>query len=233
MYEYLIGVLTLAGLVWLIAFFYKKDLRRKMVWSGIVCTVILTIAFIVLRILFFLGLNDSSIVPDYWNPDTLFNLGRITGGYAIEDVLFTFLFGGLAGFIYEFITRKEVKIKKTKRHNKNALIAFIVAGGLFYSIFDINIIYSLIVGGSVSTLIIWIERSDLIKHSLYGGLSFLVIYFLAFLLFDTIFPDFITRVYNLRDISGILILGVPLEELLFAIIFGSNWSPIYEYWYGK
>ncbi len=233
MYEYLIGVLTLAGLVWLIAFFYRSDLIRKMVWSGIVCTVILTIAFIILRILFFLGLNDSSIVPDYWNPDTLFNLGRITGGYAIEDVLFTFLFGGLAGFIYEYFTKKEVKIKKTKRHNKKALIAFIVAGGLFYSLFDINIIYSLIVGGAVSTSIIWIDRRDLIKHSLYGGSSFLVIYFLAFLLFNTIFPGFISTVYNLQDISGILIFGVPLEELLFAIIFGSNWSPVYEYWYGK
>ncbi len=34
-------------------------------------------------------------------------------------------------------------------------------------------------------------------------------------------------------ISGILILGVPLEELLFALSFGFYWSGVYEHvkWY--
>jgi hypothetical protein len=43
----------------------------------------------------------------------------------------------------------------------------------------------------------------------------------------------VQEVWNLEAISGILILGVPLEELMFAYTFGMMWSSVYEHalWY--
>jgi len=37
------------------------------------------------------------------------------------------------------------------------------------------------------------------------------------------------KVWNLKAISGILILSIPIEELLFALSFGFIWSNIYEH----
>lgn len=35
--------------------------------------------------------------------------------------------------------------------------------------------------------------------------------------------------WNLADLSGVLIVGVPMEELIFGFAFGVCWSGIYEH----
>jgi hypothetical protein len=42
-------------------------------------------------------------------------------------------------------------------------------------------------------------------------------------------PGYVQRVWDLRVLSGISILGIPLEELAFAFTFGFFWSGVYEY----
>ena len=59
-----------------------------------------------------------------------------------------------------------------------------------------------------------------------------VLYFLLFVYFLALYPDFIERYYNLSNISGIRLLGVPIEELMFAASGGAVWSVAYEYFQG-
>jgi hypothetical protein len=47
-----------------------------------------------------------------------------------------------------------------------------------------------------------------------------------------LYPDFVVNFYKHSALSGKQILGVPVEELLFAGAFGSIWSVGYEYAYG-
>ncbi len=61
-----------------------------------------------------------------------------------------------------------------------------------------------------------------------GGLFF-VIYFFVFALFNLAFPGYVVAVWNLKAISGIRLIGVPLEELMFAFTFGLYWSSVYEH----
>jgi len=42
-------------------------------------------------------------------------------------------------------------------------------------------------------------------------------------------PGYIERVWNLDALSGVVILYMPLEELLFAFAFGLYWSGVYEH----
>lgn len=234
MYEYLSGCAILF-IIWLWAFIIRRDLRKPMIWSGVFYLIINTLLFIIFKFFFLIGTlrNSSTIVPGYWSPDTLFNLGRTTGGYALEDAIFMMLVGGIATFLYDYIHRKKIKIKKNRKHHVRApIIGFFIAI-VFALITQANIIYALMVFGIVGAASIWIERKDLIKNSLFGGFAFLIIYFLAFLLFNWIFPGFISQAYNLKNLSGILVLTVPLEELLYAISFGLIWSPIYEYAHGE
>ena len=96
--EYSIGVLILMAL-WLCFFMLRKDLRNEMILSGWYYFFVVSFIFILIKLIN----PQQTIVPGYWNPDTLFNLGRITGGYAIEDAFYVFLTGGIAASVYEVI----------------------------------------------------------------------------------------------------------------------------------
>jgi hypothetical protein len=232
MYEYLIGCLILF-IIWMIGFILRKDLRKPMIWSGIMYAFVMGILFILIKFFQYFGLITQTIVPGYWSPDTLFNLTCLTGGYGIEDGIFMFLVGGIAIFVYEYFCKKRIKIKKNPKHHIKAIVIALVLAILFGLIFDFNLIYTLIIFGLVGAICMWIERKDLIKHSLFGGLSFMIIYFIAFFVFNTIFPNFIAGVYNFENLSNILIFTVPIEELLYASSFGLMWAPIYEYEHGE
>ena len=42
-------------------------------------------------------------------------------------------------------------------------------------------------------------------------------------------PGYINEVWNLPALSGVLVFGIPLEELLFGWTFGMYWSGVYEH----
>lgn len=83
----------------------------------------------------------------------------------------------------------------------------------------------MVVGG----LAAWYCRPDLKKKMVTSAFIFLILYFFYFLTLIAISPGYVERVWNLGAISGVLILGIPLEELLFAWSFGFIWSSIYEH----
>ncbi len=76
-------------------------------------------------------------------------------------------------------------------------------------------------------------RPDLKKKIWVSGVLFTVFYFLYFFLLELFSPGYVERVWNLSAISGINLLNVPLEELVFAFTFGMLWSSYYEHlnWY--
>ena len=76
-------------------------------------------------------------------------------------------------------------------------------------------------------------RPDLKTKIWVGGIIFLLFYFVYFFLLDLLYPGYVERVWTLSAISGILILGIPVEELIFAFTFGMLWSSYYEHinWY--
>ncbi|MBI4134491.1 MAG: hypothetical protein HY471_00060 [Candidatus Sungbacteria bacterium] len=231
MYEYLVGCFILSA-IWSVGFVLRKDLRRPMIWSGLAYIIVSTVLFVGLRTLAVFGIGQT-ITPNYWNPKTLFNLALTTGGYGIEDVLFMFFIGGVATFVYELALQRKIKVVKSYKHHLRAPLIGVAAALLFEILFKANWIYALAVFGFAAAASIWIESKNLIGHSLLGGMILAIVYFAAFVLFNQIFPGFIQKAYNFQNISGILILGVPLEELLYAFSFGLAWSPIYEYEHGE
>jgi hypothetical protein len=46
-------------------------------------------------------------------------------------------------------------------------------------------------------------------------------------------PGYIERVWNLADLSVVLIAGIPLEELAFGFAFGLYWAGVYEHFAWK
>lgn len=168
-------------------------------------------------------------IPEYWNPPNLFNLiDKI--GFSIESLLLGFLVGGIASVIYEFVGKKRIKkIRKQKLNNFTPYLLFIIIFLGLEIIFPDKSIYNLSASLIVSSTIIGFLRKDLIKQIVIIGFLFSFIYFVIFVIFNLIFNEFVNKYYNLNNLWGINLLGVPIEEIIFSFSVGAFWSTLFEY----
>src|SRR3989344_3622767 len=212
-YSYLIGNLILF-VPWLILFAWRKDLRHKI--------------FIMSLIFGLFGpISQLFYLRDYWHPE-LFNGWAI----GIEDFLFGFFIGGISCAIYEEL----FGLKYSKRHIKNHKVwmgYFALVGGVIMLIGNLligfNSIYVSIFVFLIFGMIIIKIRHDLLKDAIISGLLIAAVMFIAYLIFIPMFPGIIQNWWKLNNISGVLILGVPLEELLWAATWGFVAGPLYEF----
>lgn len=206
--------------VWLVVYVLKPRLRRQMLW----------VSFFTM----FTGLTEPIFVPAYWSPPSLFNLAATTR-FDVESLIFSWAVGGLGSVSYEAVLNlKHRKMEKAeKRQERRWLHAFslLIVPFVFLALYfgtGLNPIYcaslSMLVGASAAVAC----RPDLAWNTLVGGLLFLGFYFIMFFTFIAVFPWFI-EAWNLQAVSGYLLLGVPVEELMFAFTFGAMWSSVYEH----
>ncbi len=215
-------------LAWSVAFLvpwaviYLVNARhRKVIWR----TSLVTALF---------GLTEPIFVPSYWNPPSLFELAQRTR-FDLESLIFSFAIGGIGCAIYETLTKRNLAPvgaaeKRSARHRLHrwALLAPLF---LFVPLYFLpwNSIYPSLVSLLIGAIASVICRPDLLRKTLLGGLLFFGFYahFMLGLLWSA--PGYIEQVWNLRALSGILIAGIPLEELLFGIAFGMYWTSVYEH----
>lgn len=217
MYEFLIWTLLL-GAVWCIAYLAQSELRRKMWWSS--------------WIAFPFGLGELYFIPNYWTPQTLFDLGmryRID----IESFALMFFLGGLAAAVYEGVLKKHIPLAQKFCHPAcrcytpliATLVTFIVLTRAFSGW---NIIYPssfACLAGGVFAMIIY---PKLRNHVLLGGVLFAAFYWVSLGVIDLFSPGWIMSTWNRAALSGTTLLRVPLEEILFGFSFGMLWAPLFE-----
>ncbi|MBI5001868.1 hypothetical protein HZC31_00620 [Candidatus Woesearchaeota archaeon] len=211
--------------VWLLIFLAKPTVRREMFWVSL-----FTMPF---------GFTEPLFVPEYWSPPSLFDLAARTG-FDIESLIFCFAIGGIGAVLYEALFRvKHKKLpekeKHCKRHHFHLLALtsplFVFIPLLLWT--EINSIYAACIAMFVGGIAAMLCRPDLTRKILIGALLFLSLYFIFFLTFILAYPGIVQEVWNLSALSGILFLGIPIEELLFGFTFGMLWSSAYEHalWY--
>lgn len=221
-YAWLIWSLVLIG-IWLAIYISlgAKDKKREMLvvslWTSLA------------------GLTEPLFVPEYWAPPSLFNLA-LTTGFDIESLIFSFGIGGVAVVLYERIFRTEHQTVPSQeqhrprhRYHLWAILSAPIVFILLLLATNLNPIYSAEIAMVLGGLSAWYCRPDLKKKMLVSAAIFLGLYFLYFLTLIAMYPGYVERVWNLAVISGILVAGIPLEELLFALSFGFLWSSVYEH----
>ena len=181
-----------------------------------------------------LGLTEPIFVPRYWNPPSLFGLAQRTG-FDIESLIFCFAIGGIASAMYNALAgRESLSVpeaeRRSMRHRFHALALVIPYLGfpLLYAL-PWNPIYPGIVALAVGAASTVACRPELGRKTLLGGVLFLALYALFMGLLVVFAPGYIEQVWNLGDLSGALVAGVPLEELAFGFAFGMYWSGLYEH----
>lgn len=65
--------------------------------------------------------------------------------------------------------------------------------------------------------------------SFWGGTIFLAYYTIFVFGLELLVPGYIETVWNLAALSGLFFIGIPMEELLFAVSFGYYWTGVYEH----
>lgn len=208
------------GAVWGVVFVANPGKRRAM-WR----TSLVTALF---------GVTEPLFVPEYWNPPSVFELARRTG-FDIESFIFAFAVGGIGMILYTTIGRREsapvpAEHRGHRRHrfHRAALIVpvvLLVPGFLL----PWNPIYPALVCLALGALLAVLCRPDLLANTLLGGGLFLGLYAVFMLSLVWLTPGYIREVWNLPALSGVLVFGIPLEELFFGLTFGMYWSGVYEH----
>lgn len=210
---------------WTILYFVgNQHLRGQMWWASIFMAPF--------------GLTEPFFVPEYWSPPSLFELAQRTG-FDLESIIFSFAIGGIGAVLYNGLMRRRLEpVDPNERHrgrhrwHRWALAAPFVSFAALYFL-PWNPIYvgitAMVLGAVASVLC----RPDLKANTLVGGVLFLAIYTIFLLGLKWSAPGYIEQVWNLKALSGVLIYGLPLEELLFGFSFGLVWTGIYEHFTWK
>jgi len=185
------------------------------------------------------GLTEPLFVPEYWFPPSLFDLADKTS-FDIESLIFSFAIGGIGTVLYNLIFKRSLtEIPHTERshqkhrlHNYILLVPIIIFLALAL-ITSLNHIYCGIIGLFVGGLATLYCRPDLKGKIWLGGILFTILYFIYFGSILVFYPQYVDLYWNLDNLTHILLLGIPLEELLFAFTFGMYWSGLYEHLYWR
>lgn len=219
-FAYLTWSLILLG-IWALIYAARPALRRRM-WLAGLCTAPL-------------GLTEPLFVPEYWQPPTLFDLAARTG-FDLESLLFAFAAGGIASTLYPALVPVQEKgvepcERRHPRHRWHRLMLSVpfIAFAALYLASDLNPIYTASLAMLLGGLATGLCRPDLWRPMCIAALLFTALYFLYFASLAAVYPDYVSRVWRLERLSGQLIGGVPLEELLFAATLGLMWGSLYEH----
>lgn len=205
---------------WTVLLVACKRQRRVIVWASLG-----TAPF---------GLTEPLFVPEYWNPPSLFNLAQ-RSGFDIESLIFSFAIGGVGAALYNIVTGRDLvplthpeRHHRRHRHHAAALLVPVVAFPLLYP-WAWNPIYPAVVAMALGALATVLCRPDLLSKTWVGAALFVGYYAVFMLGLEWSVPGYIERIWNLTALSGVVLYGVPLEELLFAATFGLYWAGIYEH----
>ena len=220
-YHYVWLIWSSAFLLPWIALYLLNAGSRKVMWRTSLATALF-------------GLTEPIFVPAYWNPPSLFELAQRTG-FDIESLIFSFAIGGIGAVLYNTFTRRHPRsLSAEERHeplHRFHLAALLVPFVLFVPLYILpwNPIYPSIVCLVMGAIGSVICRPGLKGKTLVGGVLFLGLYTIFMLGLKWLTPGYIEQVWNLPALSGGLIYGIPLEELLFGFSFGLYWTGVYEH----
>lgn len=222
--QYFYLLLTLPFLcVWLALFVFNEKTRREQLHMSIVGAIVGP-------------LSEVVYFHDYWMPQSVFAIHIGHFPFMIEDVLFGFAIVGIAGVIYEALTRKR-EVRSRKRMSRKysplqILVVFIVVLllGLW---FGLNSIYASAFAFMVAAIpMLWLRR-DLLRDAVGSGLGVMVIMFICYLIVFSL----ISNINSLMREGWLLygtsldwtIAGIPLTEMVWGFTMGFLAGPLYEF----
>ncbi len=220
-FAYLFGCIIF-GVIWLFIYLERKDLRKEQIFMSLFVAVF--------------GLTEPLFFNEYWKPQFLFTFPGINIG--IESILLCFFYGGIASTLYEFTFNNVLK-KKVNENQKTRMleVAFAIMTAiamllLLWSALKINIIYASALAVGTGGMVFVFFRRDLFDSAVIGGLIMAAIALIVLSFLGMMFKGIFDSWWRLDLLSGIRILSVPIEEIIWHFYLGFAAAPMYEVWKG-
>lgn len=177
--------------------------------------------------------TERLFYPDYWEPLFLFDLVNIIG-FGIEDILFV---TGLAAFTstaWAFTAKKTYLPLSTSprlRPLPSALLLLLICFLMvaLLAILGLPMIYGAPIIMTALGLAICTLRPDLLLPSLGGAAITTVVYTALCILLAILIPDVFELDWKTDQFLNLFILGVPLEEILYASTAGFIATAFYPF----
>ena len=224
-FRYAIWVFFFA-IIWGVFFLARPDLRKQSVIIG-------------LFVAFLTPLVGWWYLNDYWSPVFTWEVRFWELRSGIDEILLGFFLGAVGSIGYEVLFRKSPEGAPQSR--KSFSFAFpIVAFSMLYGVgaglavfTGINSIYASLISFALAIAGLSFLRKDLVWGGFMSGIVSSLTLFLSYVLWlEVIFPGTIKEWWYLGNISGVLILGVPIEEILWGFAWGWVAGMLYEVWKG-
>lgn len=218
-YAWLIWASTFLG-PWL-ALYLANPRLRTVIWRASLATALF-------------GLTEPIFVQEYWSPPSLFELAWRTG-FDIESLIFSFAIGGIGTALYNTLTHQhDITVpaaERTAARHRLHRAAMFVPLVSFVPLYALpwNPIYPAIVSFTLGAIASVLCRPSLLRKTLTGGVLFFGLYAIFMLGLSLLAPGYIAAVWNLPELYGGLLFGIPVEELVFGLTFGLYWTSVYEH----
>jgi hypothetical protein len=205
-FTYLFGS-TLFFIYWFLLFWHLKESRRTILIFSLLFAVLGPMA------------DALWFTADWWRPEAAF--GRIT---LIENIILGFTNGGIAATLVMIF----YKIKDSGNREKNQsllagampLILAVLSTSLFYWFFNLSSFYATLSGAFVTLAFVYFNRPDLVKISLINGVLMLVLAIPVYLAIIFVSPGWIEKTWLLDKLSGMMILNIPIEDIVWYFLTG-------------
>jgi hypothetical protein len=167
-------------------------------------------------------------VPAYWQPDHAFTFIR---GVGVEDVLFCFACGGVcwvvaaagSGARLDAIPEPGAFLARLLAWTAIALAGVVAAWWA-----GCGILAAVIVGFALSGLVVLCRVPRASRLILPGALGFTLVYAAVSWLVLAVYPA-AAGFWVTETISGRRVLGLPVEELAWALSFGATWPVVFAF----
>lgn len=201
------------GAFWLLFYALKPSVRREMLILSVIMGILGPFA-------------EFFATQNYYHPYTMFGT-RI----GIEDFLIGFFYGGVGAALYEMFYFRQPNYSSRPGSVPGAAFAVILTFTAMYAgafVFPSVTIYGLLLVMFLIGSSMIIYRPNLVKHALVTGALMTLLTFVFFQIFITVFPGIVNAWWELDSLSGVLVSGIPLEEILFAFLWGYVLGPASE-----
>ena len=175
---------------------------------------------------------------DWWQPLTV--TGTRVG---FEDAFLGFTNGGLGAILYEVIfkkrersLRKDSIIKQFVEKRRWLLwtpVVALVAGPFSFWILGWHSFWATNFACLIAVGLMILLRQDLLREAVFGGLAMMLVSIPVFQFAFFFFPEVVEKFWMIHNLTGILVLGIPVEDLVFYFVAGATTAPLYEFLFEK
>ena len=221
-FTYLLGAFYFSVIWMVLVGLFPKE-RNVIFWSSLACSPAGPI-------------SEYWHRADYWRPDLIsaIHIGNWTFG--LEDFLFAFAFGGICTGIFELIMRRvwqaediRFKLKGFMKFLSIMLFSLMLMGALSW-LFHLNSLLAISIAFMLIAGLIFYRHSTFLFPGLVTAIVmmfFMWLFYWGFFL--RFYPDVIGRWWFSNAFSGITLVKVPLEEMIWAGSAGAFIGPAVRY----